>query len=100
MEQIVLSMHDRSDHDDCLLIHEPIYVDVDNTITELIGVISLDDDSDSDVQLETYLTWGINHTVSSQSMAHMKQTAQKTDKVRKLTGQSTSGQMLATFPDW
>ena len=78
MEPLNTEMHARSCSHDLSLIHEPIYVIVDNDITALLGLKS--SDSESDVELEHYLVQKTDSFVSSQSMARTKQTARKSNK--------------------
>ena len=89
MEPLTTQMHARSCSDDLTLIHEPIYVIVDNDVTALLGLIS--SDSESDVELDNYLVQ------ETDSMVRTKQIASKSDKKGQLPSHSSSGQTLTTF---
>ena len=66
-----------------------------------IGVVDSESDDNENEQekaLENYLTQ-TNYNVSSQSMAHTKQMARKSDSKGQIPSQSSSGHTLATFPN-
>ena len=95
MDQIVPD--DRSRYEDLTLFG--VCVVVNDDVTELYGVVDSESDNDEvkrEVELENYLTQ-TNSNVSSQSMAHTKQKARKSDSKGQLPSQSSSGHTLATF---
>ena len=97
MDQIVPD--DRSKYEDLTLFSVSVVVNDD--VTELYGVVdseSDDNETEREKALENYLTQ-INYNVSSQSMAHTKQTARKSDSKGQIPSQSSSGHTLATFPN-
>ena len=88
-----------------------VCVIVDDDVTQLLGVVETEINSDGDNILESYLLSHTNTDVSPQLMARTKQTARKTDAKGVIpattTGttpsqnpplQSPGGQSLATFP--
>ena len=97
MDQIVPD--DRSKYEDLTLFS--VFVVVNDDVTELYGVVdseSDDNEAEREKALENYLTQ-TNYNVSSQSMARTKQTASKSDSKGQIPSQSSSGHMLATFPN-
>ena len=97
MDQIVPD--DRSKYEDLTLFSVSVVVNDD--VTELYGVVdseSDDNETEWDKALENYLTQTY-YNVSSQSMACTKQTARKSDSKGQIPSQSSSGHMLATFPN-
>ena len=90
---------DRLKYEDLTLFSVSVVVNDD--VTELYGVVdseSDDNETEQEKALENYLTQ-INYNVSSQSMARTKQTARKSDSKGQIPSQSSSGHMLATFPN-
>ena len=97
MNQIVPD--DRSKYEDLTLFSVSVVVNDD--VTELYGVVdseSDDTETEREKALESYLTQ-TNYNVSSQSMAHTKQMVRKSDSKGQIPSQSSSGHMLATFPN-
>ena len=95
MDQIILD--DRLRYEDLTLFG--VCVVVNDDVTELYGVVDSESDNDEvkrEVELENYLTQ-TNSNVSSQSMAHTKQTARKSDSKGQLSSQSSGSHTLATF---
>ena len=64
MDPLTSEIHARFCSNDLTLIHEPIYVVVDDDVTALLGLIS--SDSESDVELENYLIQQTDSLISSQ----------------------------------